>query len=420
MPLISTILNLLLNKTSSHKAQFFYEETCDLDKGFAIYFEENLRDEFKKMENQRLLVFKQVRIRLMISIFLFFLVTALLGAVIGTSLSLSEAGNLLLPGTVTAFDFIHFLNLSFYIIFLTSALLYWTFIPSSNLNSNLKQVLLPQIISFIPKCQLTQNTQANENLIFKSMLFPSLQRLFGRFEFLEKKHRSRFTIQTEDNIKGEYKETSYSLGELKIKKLHSENYEIAIFRGYLAIIECKKRFKGQTIVSYNSNFFFNFYYKLKYQLNGLKITRLEDPEFNKIFRVHSTDQIEARYLLTPTFMDRLYRFATLYKKHNVYSTNLIAILLGLLFKLPIELIGHIFPSFSAKFSPTPLANKASIIQCSFYNNQIIIAAPCMNDLFEFKILDQPINSKAVSTIFQELKIIYDLIDELKLHQDIGL
>ena len=39
-------------------------------------------------------------------------------------------------------------------------------------------------------------------------------------------------------------------------------------------------------------------------IGGEKI-RLEDPEFQKLFEVYCDDQITARYVLTPAFMERL-------------------------------------------------------------------------------------------------------------------
>jgi len=39
----------------------------------------------------------------------------------------------------------------------------------------------------------------------------------------------------------------------------------------------------------------------------MKRVGLVDPVFEKIFEAYGTDQVEARYLLTPTFMQRLVR-----------------------------------------------------------------------------------------------------------------
>src|SRR5262249_20608300 len=38
---------------------------------------------------------------------------------------------------------------------------------------------------------------------------------------------------------------------------------------------------------------------------GLSAVALEDPAFEKVFAVHSTSQVEARYVLTPALMERI-------------------------------------------------------------------------------------------------------------------
>lgn len=38
------------------------------------------------------------------------------------------------------------------------------------------------------------------------------------------------------------------------------------------------------------------------------VVRLEDPEFEKIFVVYSSDEVEARYILSTSFMERLVEF----------------------------------------------------------------------------------------------------------------
>ena len=45
--------------------------------------------------------------------------------------------------------------------------------------------------------------------------------------------------------------------------------------------------------------------------------KLEDPEFEKKFVVYASDQIEARYILTPALMERLREFAEK-TKHEVH------------------------------------------------------------------------------------------------------
>ncbi len=64
-------------------------------------------------------------------------------------------------------------------------------------------------------------------------------------------------------------------------------------------IDTPQKFLGQTVVLrdkgvLNTN-----------TVNGMKRVGLVDPAFESIFEAYSTDQVEARYLLTPDFMLKL-------------------------------------------------------------------------------------------------------------------
>ena len=39
-----------------------------------------------------------------------------------------------------------------------------------------------------------------------------------------------------------------------------------------------------------------------------KLVKLESPEFEKLFKVHCDDQIQARYILTPSLMERIIEY----------------------------------------------------------------------------------------------------------------
>lgn len=72
-----------------------------------------------------------------------------------------------------------------------------------------------------------------------------------------------------------------------------------IFRGQLLVLNLDRKFLGETIVLRDKGMFNS-------ERKGvLKRVGLVDPIFEKIFEVYSTDQVEARYLLTPTFMQKL-------------------------------------------------------------------------------------------------------------------
>lgn len=101
--------------------------------------------------------------------------------------------------------------------------------------------------------------------------------------------------------------------------------------------------------------------------------KLEDIGFDKRFAVYSKDQIEARYLVTPTFMERLYKLQT---------------------------------AFGTKD-----------IKCSFFGNKIMIAISTDKDLFEIGDLFTPLtDSQNLYQFVDELNSVYDLIDYFKLYE----
>jgi hypothetical protein len=86
-----------------------------------------------------------------------------------------------------------------------------------------------------------------------------------------------------------------------------------IFRGILFIADFNKKFPGETIVlpDVSENIlggFGSFLQSLNYARPQL--VKLEDPDFEKNFVVYSTDQVEARYILSPAFMQRILEFKT--------------------------------------------------------------------------------------------------------------
>ena len=109
-------------------------------------------------------------------------------------------------------------------------------------------------------------------------------------------------------------------------------------------------------------------------LNEIK---LEDPEFEKRYKAYSSDEIEGRYLITPTFMER---FRTL---HTSFGTN-----------------------------------KA---KCSFYGDRVMFAISTRKNLFEIGDLFTPLtNPKQINTFLSEISAIFNLIDYFKLDEKTGV
>ena len=114
----------------------------------------------------------------------------------------------------------------------------------------------------------------------------------------------------EDEISGQIEEVDFNLFEAKLIRVtrgrKGKKTRTTVFRGLLCCFDFHKEFNGTTVVSRDQTMIGNL-------LSGFMHTgervKLEDPEFEDKFEVYSTDQVEARYLLTPGFMERILNFS---------------------------------------------------------------------------------------------------------------
>ena len=117
--------------------------------------------------------------------------------------------------------------------------------------------------------------------------------------------------------------------------------------------------------------------KVNKSMEILNEIKLEDPEFNKKYRAYSSDEVEGRYLITPSFMARFNNIKT---------------------------------AFGAKGA-----------KCSFYGNKLMFAISTCKNLFEIGNLFTPLNShKQLQVFSEELISILALIDYFKLDEKTGL
>ena len=87
-----------------------------------------------------------------------------------------------------------------------------------------------------------------------------------------------------------------------------------VFKGLFFHADFNKEIKGKTYIEPDTaeRLLGKFGQGLQKSQKG-KLVKLENPEFEKIFAVYATDQIEARYILTPTIMEAL---VSIYKKYK--------------------------------------------------------------------------------------------------------
>ena len=106
--------------------------------------------------------------------------------------------------------------------------------------------------------------------------------------------------------------------------------------------------------------------------NG-ELVKLEDPEFEKMFVVYGTNQIEARYILTPALMRKIIDFARKVDK-----------------KLCI----------------------------SFVDSKINIAVINEKGLFETNIFKSVVNFEDIQKYYENFKFVLDIVDEFSLNTQI--
>lgn len=122
---------------------------------------------------------------------------------------------------------------------------------------------------------------------------------------------------TEDRITGSLAKTNFYFSEVdasyKTESTDSKGNKTEtwheIFKGIIFAADFNKNFNGTTLIRPEEigSSIVDWFAKALPLFSSARNTKvlLEDPEFNKTFSTHSTDQIEARYILTPAMMSRI-------------------------------------------------------------------------------------------------------------------
>lgn len=135
-------------------------------------------------------------------------------------------------------------------------------------------------------------------------------KIFRALKLLPRADRENF----EDQITGAAHGANFKLHEAHLEQRNNSdsgsNYS-TVFRGILMTLDFPMTFTGTTLVL-RQNKIFNFKRK-----GNLKRVGLADPVFEKAFEAFGSDQVEARYLLTPTFMQRLLDLESIFSGKNL-------------------------------------------------------------------------------------------------------
>ena len=257
------------------------------------------------------------------------------------------------------------------------------------------------ILILIICCIITNATANRYKYLAKKQILPKLLSFIGNFQvvdYIDDRYIRNLNIfpaygsvKYDDRIEGKYKLTDIDITELKLYGPTSK--KPLIFEGLLITVSSNKRFKGITVIKNKEtnigvnlplgsrkiikelqNVSIDLFNISTVTGNKLKLDKvqLEDVIFNEKYYIYSTDQVEARYLLTTSFMERL-------------------------------------------------CNQKTQTSVSFENGKINIAlfTPYKN-WFEFPLLKRADDMNNYKAIISEIIQIIKLLESLKLEKKIGL
>ena len=110
----------------------------------------------------------------------------------------------------------------------------------------------------------------------------------------------------EDHFSGARGKVAFALCEATLTRSSGKS-TVTIFHGQIFQLMTQRNLLGTTVILRDSGWLDRFQCP-----PGLQKVGLEDPNFERIFEVFGTDQVEAREILTPTFMEQLIALETAY------------------------------------------------------------------------------------------------------------
>ena len=185
------------------------------------------------------------------------------------------------------------------------------------------------------------------------------------FNFEDASGEDLITGKTNQNIEFEYSSIKLEKGSGKNKR--------TVFLGSFFSADFNKNFSGKTVVLPDfAEKRFGAVGKWMQSMNRSngELVKLEDPEFEKMFAVYGSDQIEARYILTPGMMRRIIDFAKKMDKK---------------------------------------------IFVSFVDSKMYIAISNGQGLFEPRLLKSIVNFDDIQKYYENFKFVLDIVDEFSLN-----
>jgi len=224
-----------------------------------------------------------------------------------------------------------------------------------------KILVIDQIVRFI-----------DENLTYYQSRFIPRSVFVASQIFKTKPNR----YKGDDYVNGKIGDTQIQFSEIdaKYESGSGKNRSVkTVFKGLFFIADFNKNFKGQTIVLPDAaEKLFGHFGKLLQSWNLVRdqLISLEDPEFEKLFVVYGSDQVEARYILSTSLMKRIIDFREKTNR-NIYL--------------------------------------------SFVGSKVFVAVPYTRNLFEPRIFKTVVDFEPIKEYYEDLLLAVGIVDDLNLN-----
>ena len=261
-----------------------YVESEPYEEGFAEHYRTRLLPRVKTYEKKRIKALNVARIRCLKSIPI---IIVLLGIILAISNS-----DVLRKNTLSAF------LISVGII---SAIVVFIYSSINKYKTSIKGKIFPRILEFAGDFVYKPNYSAPFAQYKKYDILPPFD---PPVSF------------SEDYVKGTYNNVNIEFFEARLMRGAHFKGKKAVFNGVIAKISVNKKFSSKTVIRADKGSFGDWVSGRKLPENQ-EVVRLEDPVFDKLFNVYSNDQIEARYLLTTTFMERLIEVEKAFRSQKI-------------------------------------------------------------------------------------------------------
>ncbi|MCF6339294.1 MAG: DUF3137 domain-containing protein [Sulfurimonas sp.] len=253
-----------------------------------------------------------------------------------------------------------------YIIFIYIALgtIMYKFLIKDYTHEFKQNIIKPLIHAIDNNLLYTHKKHISEHLFNHSDLFSTPDRLGGN-----------------DYVQGNIDDTNIEFSDIHAQRRHRNSKGrdswSTIFKGLFIITEFNKNFTAQTVVLPDSaqSSFGNIIGNWLQSKNMARdeLVKMDDSEFEKEFVVYSTDQIEARYILSHSLMKRLLTF----KQKSSHPLHV-----------------------------------------SFIGSHIHLAIESNKDMFEPSIFSSLLDYKVAMEYVKTLHLAIGIVEELKLNQKI--